>query len=195
MQKMTLGDMQPIAEYELARDSYRREIMEHKRPRRVNLGPDLGITFEDRRTMLFQVQEMMRAEEMVEPAVIQEELDIYNSLIPEPGELSATLFIEITQAEQIKPQLQRFIGLTEGDRLWLEAGAERSYARFEEGRSTEDQISAVHYIRFDVNAQLQQALADTSRPARLGIDHRDYRHLVDLSAETRQALLADLTAA
>ena len=195
MKKMTLSDVQPIAEYELTRDSYRREIMDHKRHRRVNLGPDIGITFEDRRTMLFQVQEMMRAEKMVEPATIQEELDIYNSLIPEPGELSATLFIEITQADEIKPQLERFIGLTEGDRLWLEAGAERSYARFEEGRSTEDQISAVHYIRFDVSPQLQQALADASRPARLGIDHRDYRHLIDLSAETRQALLADLTAA
>ena len=194
MQKLTLGDIQPITEYELARDRYRREIMEHKRPRRINLGPDIGITFEDRRTMLFQVQEMMRAEKMEQQEAIQAELDIYNSLIPERGELSATLFIEITQAAEIKPQLQRFIGLTLGERLWLRAGDGRSYARFEEGRSTEEQISSVHYIRFGVSADLQAALADMSSPAAMGIDQGAYRHESALSTETRLALLADLTA-
>ena len=192
MQKMTLSDVQPIADYELTRDSYRREIMDHKRHRRVNLGPDIGITFEDRRTMLFQVQEMMRAEKMVEPATIQEELDIYNSLIPEPGELSATLFIEITQEDQIKELLHRFIGLTEGNRLWLEAGGQRSYGQFEQGRSTDDQISSVHYVTFAIAAELATALEDPQAEVSLNINIGDYRYAEVLPAPTRQSLLHDL---
>ena len=134
MQKLTQSDLQDIAQYELVRNDYRREIMAHKRPRRVDLGPDVALTFEDGRTMAFQIQEMMRAEQMVTEAAIQGELDVYNDLVPEPGELSATLFIEITDDTRIKELLHRFIGLTDGDKLWLETGGERCFAQFEAGR-------------------------------------------------------------
>ena len=192
MKKLTMDDLLPIATYELGRDAYRRDVMRHKRPRRINLGPDVAVTFEDRTTMTFQIQEMMRAETMTEQAPIEAELAVYNSLLPEPGQLSATLFIEITQEEQIKELLQRFIGLTEGNRLWLEAGGQRSYGQFEQGRSTDDQISSVHYVTFAIAPEMATALEDPRAEVSLNIAIGDYRYEKVLPAPTRQSLLRDL---
>ena len=192
MKKLTMNDLQPIAEYELTREANRKNVLNHKRPRRINLGPDIAVTFEDRTTMTFQIQEMMRAETMTEQAPIEEELTIYNTLIPEPGELSATLFIEITQEDQIKELLHRFIGLTEGNRLWLEAGGQRIYGQFEQGRSTEDQISSVHYIKFDVPADMAASLDDAATDVSLNINMGDYRYSEPLTPESRQSLSRDL---
>ena len=192
MKKLTMDDLQPIAEYELERDAKREVVMSHKQPRRINLGPDVAVTFEDRTTMTFQIQEMMRAETMTEQAPIEAELAVYNSLIPEPGQLSATLFIEITQEDQIKQLLHRFIGLTDGERLWLEAGGQRSYGQFEQGRSTEDQISSVHYIKFEVPSGMATALDDSETEVSLNIDIGDYRYKVVLPDLTRNSLLRDL---
>lgn len=192
MKKLTMNDLQPIAEYELTREANRQNVLKHKRPRRINLGPDIAVTFEDRTTMIFQIQEMMRAETMTEQAPIEEELTIYNTLIPEPGQLSATLFIEITQEDQIKQLLHRFIGLTEGNRLWLEVGGQRIYGQFEQGRSTEDQISSVHYIKFDVPAGMAASLDDAATDVSLNINMGDYRYSEPLTPESRQSLSRDL---
>lgn len=194
MQKLTHSDLQDISQYELVRDDYRRDIMAHKRHRRVDLGPDVALTFEDGRTMAFQIQEMMRAEQMVTEAAIQGELDVYNDLIPESGELSATLFIEITDDARIKELLHRFIGLTDGDKLWLEAGDEQCFAQFETGRSEEDKISSVHYLRFAPGPALRAALREPDGEVTICIAQDDYRHEVTLSDETRQSLAADLAA-
>ena len=192
MKKLTMDDLQPIAEYELERDVYRKSVLSHKQPRRIDLGPDIAVTFEDRTTMTLQIQEMMRAETMTEQAPIEEELDIYNTLIPEPGQLSATLFIEITQEDQIKELLQRFISLTEGNRLWLEGGGQRSYGEFEQGRSTEDQISSVHYIKFDIPSEMAAALGNSALEVSLNVDMGDYRYSETLTVESRRSLSRDL---
>ncbi len=192
MKKLTMDDLQPIAEYELERDAHRKSVLSHKQPRRINLGPDIAVTFEDRTTMIFQIQEMMRAETMTEQAPIEEELAIYNTLIPDAGQLSATLFIEITQEDQIKELLHRFIGLTTGNRLWLEIGGQRSYGQFEQGRSTEDQISSVHYIKIDVPADMAASLDDAATDDTLNIDMGDYRYSQPLTRDSRLSLSRDL---
>ena len=192
MDKVTPADLLNIAEYEQARTDFRRDIMEHKSHRRVSLGPDISLTFEDRRTVIFQIQEMMRAERLVDDAAIQEEIDVYNTLLPDEGELSATLFIEITDAALIKERLQQFLGLTDGKSLWLQVEDERTYAQFEGGRSEEDQISSVHYLRFPLAPKARHGLQNHAADVRLCIVHRDYRHETVLAEEVQAALGGDL---
>ena len=195
MDKVTQADLLNIAEYEQVRTESRRDIMEHKARRRVSLGPEISLTFEDRRTVIYQIQEMMRAERMVDDVAIQEEIDVYNTLLPDEGELSATLFIEITDAALIKERLQQFLGLADGNSLWLQVGDERTYARFEEGRSAEDQISSVHYLRFPLSPAAREGLHDPAPNVKLGIAHRDYRFETVLAKEVQAALAGDLTPA
>ena len=111
MKALVQSDLMKILEYEKVRDEYRKEMIEYKRHRRITLGQYITITFENRKTMKFQIQEMMRTERMVQDHQIQSELDIYNSLLPQQNGLSATLFIEIKDAIQIRPILNQFIGL------------------------------------------------------------------------------------
>jgi len=192
MEKIVLSDLKNIVDYEKVRDDDRKEVMAHKARRRIELGPEVSITFEDRLTMIFQIQEMMRAEKMIKDEVIQEEIDIYNTLLPEEGELSATLFIEITEEALIKEKLHKFIGLTDGGKLWLQVGDEKAFAAFEEGRSEEDKIASVHYIRFTISPEMQAGLADPSIAARFCIAQGDYRHETPVTGVTQEALLADL---
>ncbi len=192
MEKITLADLKDIAEYEQVRDEFRREVMAHKAQRRVQLGPDISLTFEDRQTVIFQIQEMMRTERMVHDDVIQAEIDIYNTLLPEPGELSATLFIEITEQARIKDKLHAFLGLTDGRSLWLQVGEDRAYARFEAGRSAEDKISSVHYVRFSLPASAHKALKGRAADAKFCIEHGDYQYETRLSEDTRKSLIMDL---
>ena len=142
------SDLLNIIDYEKQRDTYRSELIDYKKNRRFKLGPNILITFENSKTMKFQIQEMMRAERMVHDSQIEEELNVYNPLIPGGDELSATLFIEITDPEKIRPVLDSFIGLTEGVNVFFEIDGEKVVAEFEEGREKEDNISSVHYIRF-----------------------------------------------
>ncbi len=192
MQKIDISELLDIAEYEKVRTDQRSEIMAHKALRRVQLGPHISMTFEDRETIKFQIHEMMRAERMVQDENIQSEIDVYNTLIPGDSELSATLFIEITAEEDIKARLREFIGLTDGDNLWLEVGELHSYAQFEEGRSEDDKISSVHYIRFPISAEMNQELAAGDLPVRFGIEHGSYRYSAELSEPGRSSLVADL---
>ena len=140
------SDLLNIIDYEKQRDNYRKELISYKKNRRFKLGPNILITFENTKTMKFQIQEMMRAERMVHDSQIEEEIDVYNPLIPTGNELSATLFIEITDPEKIRPVLDSFIGLTEGVNVYFELNGEKVAAVFEEGREKEDNISSVHYI-------------------------------------------------
>ena len=120
MKLIVLSDLMNIIEYEKVRNDYRSELMDYKKKRRISLGPNITITFENRKTMKFQIQEMMRAERMVHDNQIQEEIDVYNSLLPLVNGLSATLFIEVTDEDQIRPVLSQFIGLTEGKAVYFE---------------------------------------------------------------------------
>ncbi len=192
MNRVIAGDLQNLHEYELARPEFRRRIMELKSRRRVGVGPVVTLVFENRDTVLFQVQEMLRAERIVDPMKIQEELDVYNTLLPDGGEVAATLFIEITEESLVKPILDSFIGLDEGKSLWIEVGGLRYFAKFEAGHGREDKISAVHYVRFPLG-EVGRSDLERERRALVGLAHGDHRSQAELSPATVSELLNDLT--
>jgi hypothetical protein len=192
MEKLTFSEIRPLAEYERERAEFRSRIIALKSHRRIEVGDLITLVFENRETVRFQIQEMMRVERIQDEGKIREELETYNALIPDAGELSATLFIEITDAGRIKETLDRLMGIDEPGRLWLELGGERCVALFEAGHSNEEKLSAVHYLRFRLTPEQQQRLADPSLAARLVVDHPHYRASAELGLPTRQSLLADL---
>ncbi|HZU06755.1 MAG TPA: DUF3501 family protein [Chloroflexota bacterium] len=190
MRRLTRADLRSLEDYELVRAEFRQRIAAVKAPRRVPVGEFIALTFENRDTVLYQVQEMLRAERIFEPHRIQEELDIYNELVPADGELSATLFIEIGEMEELRRRLPALVGIEEC--VWLELGPHRIHAQAEPGRSTETRTATVHYLRFPVGKDAAAVLRDLTQPARLRIEHRAYQAVAELSPETRQALAADL---
>jgi hypothetical protein len=194
MKKLVLSDIKNLQEYELIRDAWRREVIGLKARRRVLLGSKMSLLFENRLTVLNQVQEMCRAERHAKPEAIQHELDVYNELLPDAGELSATLLVEIIEERLIQPELDRLIGLTDGKHLWLELNGRRIFARFLEGQSRADRIAAVQYVRFPVGEDPadREALASGGAPVFLRIDHPNYRASVELPAETRSEIARDL---
>ena len=154
------------------------------------VGPYLSFVFENRDTLLFQIQEMCRVERITDDAKIQDEIDVYGALLPRPGELSATLMIEIADKEQIKPVLDRFMGIDTGQSVWIQVGKEFAVAgEFEAGHSDaeEGKLAAVHFVRFPFPAAAVRAFADA--PVFLAVDHPAARARVELSAETKAALV------
>lgn len=192
MKTLNKESLMDIIEYEKVRHEYRKEIIDYKVNRRVSLGPNVTMVFENEKTLSFQIQEIMRAERLVHDEQIQEEIEVYNSIMPPNGGLSATLFIEITDESKIKSVLNDFIGLTDGDNLYFEIGDERVFAKFEEGREEEDKISSVHYVQFHFSEDQKNQLADLSQNANIVIDYNKYIHSVSVKDEMRQSLVNDL---
>jgi hypothetical protein len=196
MQKIRLSEVQNLVEYEKAREAARARIIALKKGRRVSVGPNLTFLFENRDTVLFQIQEMVRTERIVDEPRIQDELDAYNALIPDAGEVSATLFIEIADLhlmsrEQVLEAVNRFQGLDRNG-VFLKIGDAVSLpARFEEGHSKEEKMAAVHYLRFAVPAEAA-ALLEAGSPASLVVDHPNYKWEASLPEETRRELRKDL---
>jgi hypothetical protein len=190
---LTLDDIADLRAYERERDDYRRRVIEIKRRRRVAVGPIVSLVFENRETMRSQVQEMARAERMVSDDQIQKELDVYNALIPEPGELSATLFIELTGEEALRDWLPRLVGIEHAVLLGLPGGdTVRAVpeAAHEEALTRPEITASVHYIRFALHpAQVRRFAAG---PVTLAVDHPEYRERAVLSDEVRAELLTDL---
>ena len=193
MELIKQTDLINIIDYEKVREKYRKDIIDYKKERRLSLGPNITITFENRKTMKFQIQEMMRAERMVHDPQIKEELEIYNSLLPDKNGLSATLFIEVTKETQIRSVLNQFIGLTMGKNLYFQIGSQKIYAQFEEGREEEDKISSVHYLQFDLGEKTMTDFMDNSIAVALTIDYNDYQYSKILSKTMRSSLIEDLT--
>lgn len=189
MKPLTLADIKDIAAYERSRDEFRRQVIALKQKRRVGVGDIITLVFENRDTMLFQIQEMMRAERIVHEDRIQHELDTYNALLPGPMELSATLFIEIDNAQELRRRLPTLLGIEE--HLALVIGGESIKAKFEEGRSTDEKLSTVHYIRFELTPKQVAQLKDPSVEAYLEFDHPNYRHRQSLPQEIREELAKD----
>lgn len=185
------SDLLNIIDYEKQRDTYRSELIDYKKNRRFKLGPNILITFENSKTMKFQIQEMMRAERMVHDSQIEEELNVYNPLIPCGDELSATLFIEITDPEKIRPVLDSFIGLTEGVNVFFEIDGEKVAAEFEEGREKEDNISSVHYIRFPFTEEQKNNFVNDSSSISINIDYGEYSHSIVLDDNMKNSLADD----
>jgi hypothetical protein len=194
---LTLADIEDLRAYERERDAYRRQVIELKRRRRVALGPIVSVVFENRETMRSQVQEMARAERMVSDEQIQKELDVYNALIPEPGELSATLFIELSGEDALRDWLPRLVGIEHSVILRLPGpSAAEAVVRavpesaHEEALTRPEITASVHYIRFALDpGQVERFSAG---PVTLAVDHPAYSAQTVLSEETRAELLSDL---
>jgi hypothetical protein len=187
--KVNLDDIMELPAYEKAREDFRQRIIELKRKRRVCVGDRVSLVFENRDTVIFQIQEMLRAERITERDKIREEIEVYNELIPGPGELSATLFLEIEDQAHMREELLKFLGVDEA--VFLKVGDHTVHARFEPGRSKEDKISAVQYIKFPMDEQAVSSLV-AGEAAELMIDHPNYKATVPLEPETRKSLAEDL---
>jgi hypothetical protein len=185
------SDIRNLQDYEMERDEFRKRVIELKKRRRVSLGPLVTLVFENRDTVRFQIQEMLRIERIVQPERVQDEIDTYNSLLPGPGEVAATLFIEVNEESRVKPVLDSFIGLDEGRGLWIEAKGEKFFAVFEAGHGREDKISAVHYIRFPLGDRGRAAL-ESGSVAELVLDFRENSARTELSPGLIAELRKDL---
>jgi len=192
-QTLDVSDLLNIIEYEKQRDNYRKDIIEYKKNRRFKLGPNILITFENSKTMKFQIQEMMRTERMVHDNQIEEELTVYNPLIPQGNELSATLFIEITDPEKIRPVLDGFIGLTRGTAVFIDIDGDKVCANFELGREKDDNISSVHYIRFPFSDEQKKNFTKESINGSINIEYNDYKYSINLSVENKESLANDFS--
>jgi hypothetical protein len=189
---LTKDDLIPCAEYERVRDSFRQRIIALKRRRRISVGEKITLLFENRETIQFQIQEMIRTERIVDDAKVQDELDVYNAQLPGEGELSATLFIEITESERIKEELDAFQGLDRGEKVALEAGPHRIFGGFEGGHSKEDKISAVHFVRFRPTGEFLGELRRRGGPLSVVVAHPNYRARAPVPEAMRQEWLQDL---
>lgn len=190
MRKLTRADIRGPKLYAAIRDDLRKRVIEVKRVRRVSVGPQVTIVFENRTTMIFQVEEMCRAEGISAPDKIQEELDVYNEILPDEGQLGATLLVEITDEAEIQKTLERLVGLQE--HVWLVVGGERIKAEFNPDQFAADKLAAVQYLRFSLGAAAQAALKTPGTAVAVAIDHPNYRHEARLGEASRASLAEDL---
>ena len=189
--KLTLDDIADLREYEREREAFREQVIALKKKRRIALGPFVTLVFENRDTIRFQIQEMARAERMLSDEAIQTELDIYNPLIPEPGRLCATLFIELTSKDELMEWLPKLVGVERSVRLRI--GDDVVPARPEdahESQLTRDDVTAsVHYVWFDLAPDQVAALG--TAPVTLELAHPSYEHATTLLPDTVTELQAD----
>ena len=192
MQPLSHEELWSLTDYARQRPTFRQRVIAHKQPRRVAIGSHAMLYFEDRLTIQYQIQEMLRAEEIAEPATIEEELSTYNPLIPQHNSLSATFMLEYADPKVRQARLAQLVGIEY--LVWAQITPfDRVFAIADEDllRSTEDKTSAVHFLRFTFNDDMVKQFLREPRLA-LGIDHPNYHHRVDdLSAATLSSLAAD----
>lgn len=192
MRLVETSEILNLVEYEKVREARRRELIELKRPRRVPVGRYLSFVFENRETVWFQIQEMVRAERIVDEAKIAEEVEVYNGLLPRPGELAATMLIEIIDAPQIKPVLDKLLGIDTRDYVKLTVGPHVVVGDFETGHSDEERgkLAAVHFVRFALPPEARRIFL--AAEAALVVEHPNERARTVLGEETKRSLLKDL---
>lgn len=186
---ITRRDIKGPALYGPIRDDYRRRVIEQKRARRVLIGDRVSLVFENRHTLSVQIEEICRAENLTRDDQIEAEIAVYNELMPTADSLAATLFIELPGEADPYVVLKELVGLDE--HVVLHVGPHAVRAAFEPGRSTEDRISAVQYLRFPLGPEARAALATEGTPIAVEIDHPSYRHRVACPEATRASLAAD----
>ena len=193
MNKLQRQDLYSLEKYAEVRDEMRAEVMRHKQNRRLAIGPDATLYFEDRLTMHYQVQEMLRTERVFEAAGIEEELEAYNPLIPDGSNWKATFMIEIDDPDERRQKLAKMLGIDAA--VWVRVGdheAIRPISNEDLERETEDKTSSVHFLRFELNAEMVESLKNGASLA-AGIDHDAYNYTVDpVEDNIRNALLGDL---
>jgi hypothetical protein len=190
---LTRNDLMSLEQYSTARTEFRARVLGHKRNRSLAIGPNATWTFEDRLTMQYQVQEMLRVERIFEADAIQEELDAYNPLIPDGRNWKATFLLEFPDVDERRQRLAQLKGFV--DRCWVQvAGCERVWAIADEDleRENDDKTSSVHFLRFELSPQMcAQVKAGAAIGA--GIDHDNYRHAVaSLPQNVRESLAKDI---
>ena len=192
MEKLSHETLMSLEEYARNRADFRARVIEHKKDRRVAIGDHAALYFEDTFTMQYQVQEMLRIEKIFEPEGIQEELDVYNPLIPDGNNWKATFMIEYQDVEERKAALAKMVGIE--DKVWVKVGdQERVHPISNEDldRTTEDKTSSVHFMRFELTADMVSA-AKGGASITMGIDHPAYNYEVEVSDSVRQSLVNDL---
>ncbi len=193
MQKLTRDDLYSLENYAAVRDEFRGEVLLHKRNRRLALGTNAALYFEDRMTMQYQVQEMLRIERIFEADGINEELEAYNPLIPDGSNWKATFMVEFPDVEERRAMLGQLVGIE--NRVFVQVGdLEKSYAIADEDleRSDEKKTSAVHFLRFELSDEMVAALKEGA-PLAAGIDHDNYQVEISPVADNiRNSLLGDL---
>ncbi len=182
-------DIKGPALYGPIRDDYRSRVIALKRPRRVVIGDRVALVFENRHTLTLQIEEMCRAESMTRDEQIEEEIAVYNEMMPTETSLSATLFVELPSDVDARAELDKLIGLDE--HVVLEIGSHKIRAQFEPGRATADRISAVQYTRYPLTAEVRSALQMPGTRIAVAIDHPNYTHRVECSEDMRASLAGD----
>ena len=192
IQPITRDDLMSLEQYAEKRGEFRAQVLQHKKHRQVALGPNATLYFEDRLTLLYQIQEMLRIEKVFEAAGINEELEAYNPLIPNGREFKATFMIEYPDPEIRAAQLAKLVRIE--DLVWMQIGDHDkiwSIADEDLERSTEEKTSAVHFLRFDLSDTLAAELK-SGAAWKIGVQHQVYTYEVDVVGPTRESLLADL---
>ena len=194
MNKLSAGDLLSLERYARERPAFRTKVLEHKRARQLTIGPHTTWLFEDRLTVQYQVQEMLRVERIFEPEGIDDELASYNPLIPDGTNWKATLLIEFPDEQERRRELSKLKGIE--DRCWVQvSGQERVFAIADEDleRENDEKTSSVHFLRFELTSSMIAVLRGGASLG-IGIDHDHYLHAVEAVTEaTRKALIADFS--
>ena len=191
-QPITRDDLMSLEVYAEKRGEFRQQVLEHKKHRQLAIGPNATLYFEDRLTLLYQIQEMLRIEKVFEAEGINEELEAYNPLIPSGRNFKATFMIEYPDPLVRAAQLEKMVGIE--DLVWMQVGdLDRIWAIADEDleRSTAEKTSAVHFLRFEVSDEMAQALKDGAE-LRAGVQHPVYQYDLTVEGEIRASLLKDL---
>ncbi|MEY8242940.1 MAG: DUF3501 family protein [Gammaproteobacteria bacterium] len=190
--KLVIQDLYSPEDYSKIRESFRREILAHKSSRSIAIGNHVRLLFEDRMTIQYQIQEMLRVEKIFEEQAIQDELDTYNPLIPDGNNWKVTMLIEYPEPEQRQKALSLLVGIE--NLVWVKIGdSDKVFAIADEDldRSTPDKTSSVHFLRFELTSAQAKNL-DKSVPITIGIDHNNYQHQTDICKTTKASIIEDL---
>lgn len=190
--EITRKDLMSLEQYAEKRPAFRQQVLEHKKHRQVALGPNATLYFEDRLTLLYQIQEMLRIEKVFEADGINEELEAYNPMIPSGRNFKATFMIEYTDADIRAAQLEKMVGIE--DLVWMMVdGYDKVWSIADEDleRSNATKTSAVHFMRFEMSDDMAKALK-TGASWTIGVQHPVYTYEYKVEGETRECLINDL---
>lgn len=193
MKKLTRQDLHSLENYSTMRDDFRAQIIQHKKNRVLQVGPNVSMHFEDRLVMQYQIQEMLRAEKIFESASIQEELDAYNPMIPDGSNWKVTFMIEFPDPDERAIRLRELLGIEDATYVQV-SGHNKVHPISDEDlpRETAEKTSSVHFMRFELTQYMVSALKEGAALS-IGIDHPEYKHAIEaLSGSMRDSLVADL---
>lgn len=191
MQKLTRDDLYSLESYSEMRKEFRARVMQHKKNRKVQIGPNATLYFEDRLVMQYQIQEVLRSERIYEAAGIDEELEAYNPLIPDGSNWKATFMIEYVEAEERRVQLQKLIGIEK--KIWVKVSNDEPVYPFTNEdltRETEDKTSAVHFLRFEFSPEMIKDIKQGAAIS-MGVDHHEYAHVINAIPDSVRTTLAE----